>query len=329
MLSTLTRLLKKMPDVDAQARDQPMYSHEIRINDAVLSFALPHNFNFDRPMAAIPTSVVVSDATLSDEKVRSQHLWRGWWSFYTPGYLSREIGTLMMSIDVFEIHPAFDRDIYLRENFVEAMQINLIDRYAAHNRRVLSQGQTDLEVYLPQTPWLYHEDISEGQPWNSFSVLSTKGSENYTATNIPLDERRYLAVSFHEPSHGSGYGGLYTDTVRQTITSIADSLHLKRHDGAREISRAVRVGNRFGLDFTRAEETGSWLDVEAVNLDDDKAITDIDVEGLAAVGVVYDVDLWPELWMQQNAALQGSMSASELMLAARKHQAEYTLTQDD
>lgn len=148
-----------------------------------------------------------------------------------------------MSIDIFSIHPDFHRDIFIRGNFIEAMQINLVNTYVSHNKSVLERRENSLEVYLPQNPSRY-KDRCKGnqQTWASHSVSNDDGPDNFTRTSIPLINRLYLSVAFFERETKHSYPELYTATVRQLIGWVSDSLYLDRKSSSQELSPRADPG---------------------------------------------------------------------------------------
>lgn len=228
MIKALKWLLRTSPDIEDQTTHQHFHPHRIRIGEDTLHFEIPHNFSQDVPMSPIPEAIDLNDVEFEGDTVRFKNLWRAWWSFYTPGLFSREIGTLMMSIDVFEVHPAFDRDIFDRENFIEAMQINLVNTYAAFNRKIQVDGETEKEVILPHSPSRYSDRAQKEQIWILHSVVCDQGPDFYIRLNIPISRTQYLGVAFHEINHNSDFGSLYVKTISQYIEWIGSTVYLER-----------------------------------------------------------------------------------------------------
>lgn len=229
MLGTMKYWLGKAPSIEEQTTHQPLVPHQLRVGEDVLHFVIPHNFDPDMPLMPLPEAVSLDADRFSGDIVKSQHAWRAWWRFRTPGYFSREIASLGLSIDIFQVYPHFDRDIFVRENFIEAIQINLVNSYAEHNR-VIMDGSDDesLLINLPTNPFRSYLTIMHNdQNWIFCGVSSEKGTTNFSRASIPLDERHYLSMTFIEP-YQTKFPQLYTATARSVMGWVFDSLFLKR-----------------------------------------------------------------------------------------------------
>lgn len=263
MIKTLKQLLRRSPSIAEQTTAQVFHPHRMRIGEDTLHFNIPHNFSHDVPMSPLPESIDLNTLSFDGEDLSFKNLWRAWWSFYTPGLFSREIGTLMMSIDVFKVHPAFKQNIYERENFIEAMQINLVNTYAAFNRKVLDNGNRDQEIHLPHRPTEYKLSRAKNdQTWMLHAIFCDTGPDCYIRFNIPLSEAIYLGVSFHEPTHGSGQGHLYTLTVRQYIELISQTIYLESKTGIDLGESTNDSPNTHDIDLW----PGLWIDQHAEEL---------------------------------------------------------------
>lgn len=168
----------KRRSIADQTTNQALIPHRLRIGDDVFHFVLPHNFDPDMPLVPLPDVVSLEADRFTGDKVKSQHVWRAWWTFRTPGYFSREIGSLGLSIDIFEIYPYFERDIFVRENLIEAVQINLVNAYAEHNREILdASGDESLLINLPTNPFRSYRVFSHRQQnWLTCAVSCEGGS---------------------------------------------------------------------------------------------------------------------------------------------------------
>lgn len=132
-----------------------MHQRQIDISGNVFTFKMPEDFSRDMPAESLIEQLDLNNSpSLYSEGYIT--LMRRWWDIKEPGFFGKEMGTIMMSVNV-RHRPENQANILkvkeynFREllHFIVALYDSLEQRYREHNREVSASGDDTFFEYVP------------------------------------------------------------------------------------------------------------------------------------------------------------------------------------
>lgn len=174
----------------------------VNIDGNIFSFRMPENFSRDLPAYDLVDQIDTQALGATSPNV---HLGRRWWDLRADGVFGRELGTLMLNMEV-KILPLDDElnvhdqplDVRSRFHFLTLLHQQLGEQY-----QPTSEVDAEHGYFLPLLAlrsgdeWLttYYDDILHNQVWTCFGIAQGDNTliEGYA---LPVHERAYLFISF-------------------------------------------------------------------------------------------------------------------------------------
>lgn len=224
-LDTIAHALTAQPSISAQIDDGYRVPLESNIGGDTFRCSVPCNYAprySPREMTNNPQPI---------EKYfrvkRMMRLWLGVWVFRKPGHFSWDIGRLSMSIYIFKVQQGPAHDIFVLENFIEAVHLNLTQRFLYDT----DDDSCDPGYRLPTHPDESYSVIAHGGlNWVHATVKHKDNHDWLEEVNIPLNAAYYLCISFQHrlnPDQEEA-AGLYAQAGGLLAQQIMDSLSLQR-----------------------------------------------------------------------------------------------------
>ena len=170
-------------------KSYPYMPRQINLSGNIINFSMPENFSKD-----FPADDLIESYDLSKVKVgKPVELLRRWWDFSGNSFFKKNIGTMMMTIHVYESIDT-TRDISNPLDFAGVIMSEMEVRFEDENK---NRANSEI-VHFPKDYYLsYIERVYNHQRW----LRAGSGNENDSQAVFhywkPLSEKQYILVEFH------------------------------------------------------------------------------------------------------------------------------------
>ena len=191
MVTTIMLSISQLFGSSKEPVKAPYLPRQINLSGNYVNFSMPENFSLDLP-AEDMLEVVDLNSEKNFEKNNSLTLLRRWWDFNSDSFFSKNVGTMMMTIHVYE---SLDKSKNIA-NPIEFIQALILDM----EKRDKEEGKgkaDDIKTHYPTEYISYVERTYNKQRWIS------SGSGTFDETTkvfhfwIPITDINYLAIEFN------------------------------------------------------------------------------------------------------------------------------------
>ncbi len=217
----------------------------IDIGGNVFSFTIPEDFSRDMPAESLIEQLDVSDISRFDNP-SAGNLMRRWWDIKEPGWLGKNLGSVMMDISIQRVpentlHKVDDKtfDVRKRFDFIRALNQKLHLRYDDVNEKDRS-AEKEYSYFIPGIITLvgksaqpeFFDEIYGDQKWTRFGALGPKVEGSViTHFSLPISVDLYLEVTFYRYANTNMSAWGFSALAWAKIVSIIESFHMQYAEG--------------------------------------------------------------------------------------------------
>lgn len=171
--------------------EYPYRQRQINLSGNFINFSIPENFSKDFPADDLVENVNINDGKIFEHK-KMLLLLRRWWDFKDNSFIAKNVGSMMMTIHVNDIHDK-TKNIGHPIDFIFNILFDMTARQKEENAGRLEKNI----VYYPEDYQSFVERVYNNQRWLS----SGSGTMDETTKTflywIPVSEKTYLTVEFN------------------------------------------------------------------------------------------------------------------------------------
>lgn len=215
----------------AKASDSPLLgaNRTINIGENKITFAMPENFSRDMP--AEPIIENLNDDEISQGILLGQR----WWDINKPGWFGKELGTLMMRINV---HPIPENrrsllhskqfDPTQKFDFLLSLDQHLIDTYPkGHDAYSFTEVAS---LSGDQLYTAFDDKMINGKNWVQYVIMGQHGLL-IDSIAIPLSDKIFIEVTFEYAANQGVLPREFNRLARATVaTQIENTLNIELTD---------------------------------------------------------------------------------------------------
>jgi len=195
--------------------DIPYMPRQINLSGNIVHFSIPENFSRDFPAEPMIEKLDLDQVGLFAEG-KPIELLRRWWDFKTDSFFSRNIGTMMMTIHVYDT-PESLPEINNIKNFLDILLFNLKKRYELENK-----GRKNEEIkYFPEFYRSFYSEKINDQLWIRGGASTEDESQVEFHRWKPITSGFYIGVEFHfAPNNNIGMREFIDGYARDMLEKI-------------------------------------------------------------------------------------------------------------
>jgi len=262
-------------------QDMPtMHTRQINLSGNVFSFNMPEDFSRDMPAEAVIEQLgLESSPALSSAGYIT--LMRRWWDIKEPGFFGKDMGTIMMSLNVRHkpenqagILKVDTYDFHELLHFIVALYDSLQQRYSEHNKEVAASGDDDFSVYIPGLATQVGENIypnyevivRNNTHWIFTGTAQERQLEKIYA--LPLTNDLYLEVAFELMPNDNIVARKFVDLAMVRVNAIIDTFSM-HYTSDNEFAKITTTGwmNKTLLDELKEKNIQLFNGAEASSLE--------------------------------------------------------------
>ena len=191
LLVTITMLsITQMFGMSKENKEHPYMPRQINLSGNHVNFSMPENFSMDFPAEDLIESIDINNSKTFNQN-NSVELLRRWWDFKDNSFISKNIGSMMMTVHVNEVLDK-SKDI---SHPIEFIQVLLLDMAKRDNEENVGKAE-ETKTHYPEDLQSFVERTYNKQRWIS------SGSGTYDETTkmfhfwIPISNQNYLSIDF-------------------------------------------------------------------------------------------------------------------------------------
>jgi len=232
-------------------QDMPtMHARQINLSGNVFDFKMPEDFSRDMPAEDLTEKLDIENSpSLKNEGYIT--LMRRWWDIKEPGFFGKNMGTIMMSINV-RHKPANQAGIIKVDSydyhdllqFIVALYDSLEQRYREHNKEVTASGADDFSVFVPGLATKvgdkiypnYEVIVRNNTHWVFTGTAQERQLEKIYA--LPLTNDLFFEVAFELMPNDNIVARQFVELAMVRVNAIVDtfSMHYAANNEYAEIT---------------------------------------------------------------------------------------------
>lgn len=243
ILVTITMLsITQMFGMSKDNKEHPYMPRQINLSGNIVNFSMPENFSMDFPADDLVENININDEGLF-KKNNSIELLRRWWDFKDNSFISKDVGSMMMTIHVNESLD-ISKDI---SHPVEFIKVILLDMAKRDNEENTGKSE-ETKTHYPEDLQSFVERTYNKQRWLS------SGSGTFDETTkvfhfwAPVSNKNHLTIEFNFAPNNNISMRLFIDEYcREMMRKIMSSFDVI-YSSENTIKSKIEKNSQFKLE---------------------------------------------------------------------------------
>ena len=242
-LVTITMLsISQLFGSSKESNEHPYMPRQINLSGNIINFSISENFSKDLPADDLVENLNINDSSIF-EKNKPITLLRRWWDFNDDSFFSKNVGTMMMTIHIYQIDGSSE-DISHPIGFIKTLLTEMERRDKEENE---GRDKAD-KVYFPEFYQSFFEEEHNNQKWYRGGAANSKETQMAFHQWKQITPNHFLGVEFHFSPNNNTEMRTFIDTYcRGMVKKIMSSFDVI-YSGENTIKFKLENNSNLSLD---------------------------------------------------------------------------------